>query len=204
MPTTLSPESAAELAQLRASIDRDGLWDETRRRFIGYRPQIVDYYDEQPFGFTVTDEEQEARRVERDDAATVAWLHRDPADDVILRRWHRPTEELDFFEQLDQDAELRERQLVRLLRTYFGVTDNSFMGREIVLRWEASGNGRFRPAEKMLVSDWIEKAITDRDDDRLRGLAYAVGHLRSRITRRVIANDKTRQSGGWWQTYDLI
>jgi hypothetical protein len=216
MKRQLSDESRAELAALRAKLNaKDGeelRYDSNRKAYRWYRADQTDHLPETLPGFTPDADEQEQMRQAKDEAATVAYLHRDPADAVVLRRWHRPSEELDELEQMERDGEramwrerftaLRETQMLRLLTEYFGTPE--WKSRNIVLRWEPNPNrpGKFRPAEQMPVLDWIAKAIADRDGDRLRGLSYCVGHLRSKVTRRKIARDCTGQAGGWWKTYD--
>lgn len=146
----------------------------------------------------------------RNDASTLSWLHRDEDESHILMRWNQPDDvldELDAIESSDQRevwvermTAFRETQLRRLLKDYFGSDD--YMNREIVLRWEQK-DGRWRPAEKMLVREWVAQQIETRGS-RLSAFSACAGTLRSRITRKRIANDKTGKSGSFARVYNAV
>lgn len=147
-------------------------------------------------------------RLEMHDAE-FAYVTRDESDTTIMLRWNQPDDVLDELEQIEANDEravwvermtaFRETQLRRLLREYFG---ESYMTREIVLRWEQK-NGRWTPAEKMLVRDWVAAKIEEKGS-RLSGFASCAGTIRSKLTRKRIANDKTGQSGSFVRVYNEV
>lgn len=136
---------------------------------------------------------------------TMAWLHRDEAqsDAQIIARWCRPDDELDEIEQIEQNDEraiwhermlaFHEKGLHRRLVEYFGTAD--YMSKELVLRWE-SKNGRFVPAEKIVVAEWITAKIEEKET-RLSGVAYCNAYIRGKIARKKIARDASGQSGSF-------
>ena len=194
MDRQLSPESKAELAQLRAQLhanDGEALrYDEEKRRFFWYVADATDHYPERLAGFSPDEIEQEQLRRELDERATLAQLHRDPADAEVLRRWNQPDDVLAVFDHLDETksrgvwveamTDHRRRELHGLLRAYFGTED--YADREIVLRWKRRG-GRWSPAEKANVIDWINAKIEERGS-MLAGFASCAGTIRQKLQRR--------------------
>ena len=151
--------------------------------------------------------------------STKTALYNGDLDSEVLKRWNQPDDVLEALDgaddakfgfQFDQGqtfdwegymTAFREAQLRRLLRDYFD--SDRYMDKEIVLKWKQDG-GRWVPAEKMVVKDWVAKQIEDRGS-RLSAYSACAGTLRSKMTRRRMANDKTGQSGGsWTKTYNAV
>jgi hypothetical protein len=135
--------------------------------------------------------------------AELAWLHRDPSDDEVSRRWNQPSDVLDAMEQIEDDdqrelwvermTDFRRVQLDRLLREYLG---DDYAQKQIVTRWEQK-NGRWTPGEQKPVLDWINEKVEEKGS-QLSGFAACAGLVRSRLARKRVA--QTGES--WWKTYD--
>lgn len=142
------------------------------------------------------------------DVNQMTFCHRTEDDAQILRRWHgQPDDVLDELGQIEADDErgvwvermtaFRETQLRSLLKKYFDADD--YMSRELVLRWEQK-NGRWVPAEKMVVAEWVAAKIEEKGS-RLSGFASCAGTIRSKITRRAVSKD-ARHDTSWWKEYN--
>ena len=149
-------------------------------------------------------------------------LYNGDLDQEVLKRWNQPDDVLEALDGADDAkfgfrfdegqtfdwegymTDFREAQLRRLLKEYFG--SDQYMDREIVLKWvpDATRPGKWMPGEKMVVRDWVAAKIAEKDS-RLSAYSSCAGFLRSKITRKKVANDKTGASGSsWWKTYNAV
>jgi hypothetical protein len=93
----------------------------------------------------------------------------------------------------------REEQLHGLLTTYFGTT--RYMAKEIVLQWRRNKKGKFVPAKKMYVGQWIAESIAGRllehedgsfsfvGGSRLEGVTACCGFIRSKMARKMVVRE---------------
>jgi hypothetical protein len=96
----------------------------------------------------------------------LAWLHRDQQMSTkrILDRWNRPEDEQDFLDEIraagresewwELMVDFRRRKLDAALKEYFGLDD--YRASMIVLKWEKSQSGRWKPAQQMNVVEWVK------------------------------------------------
>jgi hypothetical protein len=124
------------------------------------------------------------------DETLLRYLHRDPADEELLRRWNQPEDVLNVYEELDSTdsrhlwveamTDKRRTELHGLLWTYFGKRD--YMNEELVLEWRQV-NGRWKPHAKIRVGLWIELEV-EAKGSQLAGYASCAGTIRQKIRGR--------------------
>lgn len=171
-----------------------------------YDDEWMEFHGSEISGVGVDDEARSRDGFDAWDTNVLAFLHRDEDDDRILRRWNVnegqwSNDLLDELQDIEDNNDrhvwvermtaFREAQLRRLLRDYFGAAD--YMQREIVLKWEQV-DGRWKPAEKMIVRDWVNRQI-DVKGSRLAGFSSCAGTIRQKLTRKRVA----RSGEAWWK-----
>lgn len=128
-----------------------------------------------------------------DDGADLTFLHRDDADFEqdgfrILHRWNKPEDELLMLDVIAQrglqvwNAEIitavRRVQLHTVAKAYFGTAD--YAKRDIVLKWQQV-DGRWQPALKMKVADWIALRIEEKGGSTLAGYTSCLRTLQRKM-----------------------
>lgn len=145
---------------------------------------------------------------EKSDDEAFRYSHRDESDTSILLRWNQPDDVADELDDIDARDDrnvwvermtyFRQRQLHRLLSEYFGTP--KYADRDIVLKWTKNAEGRWTPAEKRNVIEWINATVEERGS-KLSGFSSCAGTIRSKMTRRRVSRDG---SAKWWETYNAV
>lgn len=160
-PQALLPESVGMAVY--------GWYDEVDEAFIGSETMGP--------GCDIEDAEAEAEMILED---LHAFELEDDAD--ILHRWDRPEDDLEVLDAIAQNGlqfandevllAYRRKQLDVMCRRFFGTAD--YMTREMVTRWDKNERGKWFPAEKMTVAEWITRK-TEGEFELVEGEDGAVG-----------------------------
>lgn len=192
---TLSPESRVELEQLRAKWlknDAEELrYDRSRKAFRWYMADTTDFHPEQLAGYVATGEEQEQMREQLDQREELAWLGRTEDEAAVLARWNRPDDDLEVLDMIAEEGLMawsdeiltafRRLQLHAVAQEYFGTAD--YTKKDVVLEWQQSDTGRWTPAHKMNVVEWINGRVEEKGS-ALAGYYSCLQTLRFKMLRR--------------------
>lgn len=184
-----------------ARVYRGVTWDTSKVRMV-FEPGNP--FQPQPVGAkrsVVTDSSSAVDdRLHMDDAE-LEYVHRDEDPALVEHRWNRPADELEILDVIAEEGlevwnveiltAFRRAQLHRLCQWYFDTDDYS--EKEIVLRWAASDNGRYYPAEKLNVVEWVESLVNgsidldtyeQRGGTQLSGFYSAAQTIRYKLMRK--------------------